>query len=771
MRIRNLAILVLGSFLVLAIMFIQFLMTPLQLEEANEFDQERVERDVERVRNYLIKEQEDLLYQAIDWSAWDETHFYVNGKNSDYVSDNLQPEMIANLQVQLMIFVNEQGEFIHTAGVNRDGTTFNLDQNFLEKISEIEFDNEVFYESHLGEMMMVASHPITRNDFSDPSGYLMMGRVIDGTYLTELSETLSVDIALSSAERTIALEQSDKISGEYIIENLDRSSVLPLSIGADREFYVEKQNNLKKFKTMAAVGFLLIALAVYFLFRQMVLGPIISLASGLRRDDGNLKIGSDRGLFKRLYEVRQLENEFSDMIRDIRQANEEITVMAYHDQLTGLGNRFYLQKNFGSFVKETAQKKAVMFFDLDGFKKVNDTWGHEVGDLLLQEMTARLKGYFDYEDVMLARIGGDEFVAVVSYHQEDYLLTRGEELKNLICQEFRLGSVSAYISASIGISLYPEEGEDLSSLLKKADAAMYEAKADGKNKVLLYKKLVETGKYIQSERLKEDTKSALENGELSLAFQPVFEASGSQMVGTEALLRWHHPEIGHVSPELFIGMMEESGTIHEVGKWVLSEGLKQLSKWHALGHRQLSMSVNFSKKQLFHKEDFLKHLDKELKKNRVPVKNFVIEITESEVSYYDNDLMLFIKDLQQRGVRVALDDFGKGTASLHGLRKLPVDIVKIDRSFMESIPHENFNASLLIGIYSLLKQLGIEVVTEGVENKEQLAFISRESNSSMQGYYFSKPLHARLITEHLTGHSEIAFTKPFDNVYPLPKGD
>ncbi|KIL43436.1 hypothetical protein KP77_31420 [Jeotgalibacillus alimentarius] len=762
------AIVILGGFLIVAVMFIQFVMTPLQLEEADEFDRQAVERDMERVKNYLEKEEDDLSHQLIDWSAWDDTYFFINDENPDYVADNLQPDMIANIQVQTVILLDENGELAYTAGVDRDDTPFPIDKAFLSSVKEQGNKNHVFYEMHNDEMMMVASHEITRNDFSDPSGFMMMGRVIDDRYLAELSDALSVDVALASEARTAGLTQANKVVSEYQLENVGRSDAITLSVGADRAFHEEKVTNLKKFKMMAAIGFILIALMIYFLFKLLVLSPIVRLAAALRAHDQTVPVKRNR-FYRNLLEVKQLENEFFGMIQDVQRANDDMTLMAYHDQLTGLKNRFYLQKHFEGFVTSSKNKKAVIFFDLDGFKKVNDTWGHEIGDLLLKEVAVRLKNYFPQEQVLISRIGGDEFIAVVSFEREEELLEAGSELKELISREFILGSVSAHVSASIGISIYPEDGTRLSTLLKKADAAMYEAKAGGKNKVLMYKKLVEAGKYLQSERLKEDSKTALKNRELSLVFQPVVSGENGHIIGAEALLRWEHPEIGPISPELFISMMEDNGVIHEVGKWVVTESLKQLHQWHNLGHRYLRLSVNFSKKQLLHKYDFLAHLDKQMKKYDIPPASFILEITESEVSYYDSDLMTFMQEVQRRGMKIALDDFGKGTASLHGLRKLPVDIVKIDRSFMESIPHEKFNTSMLTGIYSLLKQLKIGVVTEGVENKEQFSFITEQSNSNMQGYYFSKPIKDSELTEILLNLSEKAAGRLPENVYPFPK--
>lgn len=760
MRIRTLTMFVLSGFLILAFLFIQFLMTPLQLEEANGFDQQRVQRDVERVQNYLVNEQDDLLHQTIDWSAWDETYLFVNGENPGYITDNLQPDMIANLQVQIMIYLDQNGSVVYRSGVDRDGATFALSEGFVTTVKEAVARQDLFYESHQGEMVMMASHQITRNDFSDPTGYLIMGRIIDENYLAELSEELSVDVALSTEERIMSLEQADKISGEYIVENLDESFLLPLNVASDRVFYKEKQKNLKKFKTWAAIGFLLITLAVYFLFRQMLLKPIMELASGMRKHDG-VALPEGHHLFKKLYEVKKLETEFSDMINDIKRANEEITEMAYHDQLTGLGNRFYLTKMFGSFVNKSKVKKAVIFFDLDGFKKVNDTWGHEVGDLLLKEVAARVKQYFERDQVMISRIGGDEFAVILPYREMNALLDTCEELKNRLNTEFRMGSIRTFISASIGISLFPTDGKDLSMLLKHADAAMYEAKTQGKNQVFLYQDLLAAGRYGQAERLKEESKSVLCTEQLSIVYQPIFEGKVPVISGVEALLRWKHPEYGPLSPELFIEIFEESGAIHEIGRWVLSEGIKNLKEWHKLGYPNMSLSINFSKTQLLHYTEFLETLDQELEAHHIQPHLIIVEITESEVSYYDNDLMHFIEAVQKRRVRIALDDFGKGTSSLYGLRNLPVDIVKIDRSFMESIPYENFNSSILSGIYSLLKQLDIEVVAEGIENEEQLNFIVRQGETKMQGFYFSKPVSPDELTKILTGESIQVNSHPF----------
>ncbi|QKS72582.1 EAL domain-containing protein [Paenalkalicoccus suaedae] len=753
MRIRTLSLIVIGLFLILFFFFIQFFMTPALLDEANEFDEKVLDSDVSRVSNYLTMESDNLMRQNIDWSMWDDTYFFVNNQSDSYISDNLENDVLLNNRIQMIIYLDSQGSIFHSHAIDENGESTSVSSSFLERVTQLATDGEdVFFESLDGIPVLLASHPITRNDRTGESGLLLMGRIINEDYLQTLAESLSLDVALASPERDAFVSSQDKISADHMIEDVNQNTIIPLNIAADRFFYHEKQANLFNLKILVSVVLLSLASLFYFFFKSFVLDPVKRLAAILQESTAtNTSESQLSGPFNiTATEINQIELEFKQMITNIQLANEEITEMAYHDQLTKLRNRFYLTKKFDEFVNQDTRKRAVVFFDLDGFKKVNDIWGHEVGDLLLKKVAKRLKRHFKDENTIIARVGGDEFSVILPFEEKEAMLIQITEMRGELAQAFRLGSITVSISASVGISMYPDDGDQLSGLIKKADEAMYESKARGKNQLTLYQDLLVGSAFTKVETLKKDAQFVLENNQLHLVFQPIFKGENPLITGVEALLRWNHPKFGSLSPDLFIDLFEETGVINEIGIWVLKEGISKLSMWHRSGHRSLSLSFNFSKTQLQSYQAFLDELDKALKETNVAPSSIIIEITESEVSYYDNELMHFIKEIQKRNVKIAFDDFGKGSTSLSGLRKHPVDVVKIDRSFMESIPFENFNASLLTGICTLLNQLNIEIIAEGIENEAQFKFLLNHPGIKMQGYYFSKPITPEAVTELLS---------------------
>ncbi|WP_181186068.1 putative bifunctional diguanylate cyclase/phosphodiesterase [Alkalicoccus urumqiensis] len=708
--------------------------SPMLLEEAKENDARVLEENVGRTANFLELEEEALHRQLIDWSEWNETHDFIRNENDDYIDMNLEEEMLENIRVQHAAFFDESGALYYETGLPGSGTA-----EAILRQHEEEGDPVVIHAAEDG-MMMAAVHPITRNDGSDPAGMMIMSRMLDETYIENLGELLSIDIAAESAARGDAVAASDRISRTYRLQTQDAGQPLELSIAGNQTIYNSQLEHLQQLKQTAGIVFLGVLLLVLLLTRKYVVRPISQVALQLQDVQLDQRRGTRTRIHvpSRLIETQDLEKEINSMLEKLQKSHEEITELAYHDQLTGLGNRFYLTHTFTDFTAKHG-KAALFYFDLDGFKQVNDTWGHETGDLLLQEAARRIRAFFDGEEAMLARVGGDEFVVVTQAAPVDRLKQTGALLVDVVSREYRFGSVVTSVTASVGVASYPADAEALSQLLQAADQAMYEAKQTGKARAAVYAEMELADGFTRRETLKRDLVKALSRGELRLVYQPIYE-SGRKVQGAEALLRWRHPVYGEVFPNQFIPLMEESGVIHEAGRWVLRESAGQLKRWQEQERPDLYVSMNVSKAQLSEYRSFLTVLDEVLSETGVSPKKLQMEITESEVHYDDSDLVTFIEEVSRRGVRTALDDFGKGTASLYGLRHLPVDVVKMDRSFMENIPYDAFNASVLVGINSLLQELDVHVTAEGIENDEQYHFLLKHGITSMQGYYFSRPL-------------------------------
>ncbi len=436
----------------------------------------------------------------------------------------------------------------------------------------------------------------------------------------------------------------------------------------------------------------------------------------------------------RTEELRRSNRQLEGEIIERRQAESKLNYLAYHDPLTGLANRRYFIERLEASLIDATRKNhrvAVLFIDLDQFKQVNDSLGHGVGDELLVAVAAGLCEHVRLID-MLARLGGDEFICVmeaVRTDEEVEMLAR--EVIGAFELPFRLGEHELFLSASVGISVFPNDGTSVDDLLRNADSAMYRAKAMGRGHYHFYTPEMtrDAQERIQIETL---LRRALSNGELSVHLQPQVEAEGGRLVGAEALVRWDSPELGSVPPARFIPLAEDSDIIITLGTWVLRETCRQVMKWQASGFELPQVSVNLSVKQL-ERPEFVDTLLEILDETGIEPSRLKLEITESVVMAVD-DAFSLLDRLRKIGISLALDDFGTGYSSLSYLKMLPVQQLKIDRSFVIGIGTNPEDEAIIRSVMALARSLDFEVVAEGVETVEQAAFLKASGCHQLQGF-------------------------------------
>lgn len=438
------------------------------------------------------------------------------------------------------------------------------------------------------------------------------------------------------------------------------------------------------------------------------------------------------------------------LVKDVteqKKMQNKIKHMAYHDTLTGLPNRYLFNEYLKSGItrcEHNNHKLAVMFIDLDRFKQINDTLGHNIGDLLLQQAAKRLKQSVRQVDIV-ARQGGDEFIILLEDIQREDVQRIAQNILNLFVESFVLDGYEAYTSPSIGISLYPADGKNEVDLIKNADSAMYQAKNQGKNTYSFYN-FIQDNNNLNRLTLENNLRKAIQNNELSLKFQPKVELESGNIIGTEALARWDHPEYGLISPSEFIPIAEETGLIIPLGTQVLEKACRQNKKWHEKGFTNLVIAVNISVLQ-FQKEDLVKTVTNILEKTKLNPNYLLLEITESVLQDVEESRII-INRLKTLGVRVSLDDFGTGYSSLSVLKHLPIHYLKIDKSFIDDI-HTN-EKNIVKAIIEMGHNLNFKLVAEGIENEEQLSYLKQNGCQYGQGYLFSKPMNAKDIENLLT---------------------
>ena len=424
-----------------------------------------------------------------------------------------------------------------------------------------------------------------------------------------------------------------------------------------------------------------------------------------------------------------------------RQADEELAFLATHDPLTGLPNRTLIVDRVEQMLARSRRAHtpvAAVFVDLDNFKLINDTLGHAAGDELLKAVAARLHGILRETDA-LGRLGGDEFVVIA----EDISLDAGpeliaERLAEALAEPFALleGRSRVEVRASLGIAVATAGGTS-EELLRNADIAMYSAKWQGKNRYVVFES--EMHGAVQSRlELEMDLREALGKGQFHLVYQPIFDLAGMTPTGLEALIRWRHPDRGEVQPEDFIPLLEETGLINEIGRWVLNEACSRTAAWHAQGH-SLGIAVNVSAKQL-DSDAFVSHVFEALDVNGLDPWMLTLEVTETTLMRDVEDTARRLTALRELGVRIAIDDFGTGYSSLAHVQRFPVDSLKIDRSFIAGLQHSREGEAIIHTLVQLGKALSIETVAEGIEQQLELNQLKGESCDSGQGFLFARPL-------------------------------
>ncbi len=442
--------------------------------------------------------------------------------------------------------------------------------------------------------------------------------------------------------------------------------------------------------------------------------------------------------------------------RDIsarKQAEATVTFQAYHDLLTGLPNRALFNDRVRQAISQArrhGQALAVMFLDMDRFKVVNDTLGHLVGDGLLQGMTQRLRDSLREGDT-LARIGGDEFMLLLPHvRSRDNAAFIAQKILASLQQPFLIDSHEIYSGMSIGIALYPDDGDNLETLVKHADLAMYHAKDNGRND---YRFFTHELNHTLTGRLamENDMRHAITRGEFEMYYQPQVDIHSQRIRGMEALIRWHHPERGMISPAEFIPIAEECGLIAPISEWVLDAACKQAKTWRDSQFPPISLGVNLSARQIEHPH-FVDRFIQSLKDNGVDGKGIEIELTESTLMRDMEGAIEKLRRLAEQGVEISIDDFGTGYSSLSYLKKLPVHTLKIDRSFIHDLVAPSNGSTIVAGITAMAKGLHLNVVAEGVETRTQLDYLESIGCDSYQGYLFSRPVAASDATGLLQSH-------------------
>ncbi|MGY4493845.1 putative bifunctional diguanylate cyclase/phosphodiesterase [Pseudomonas sp. TE3610] len=446
--------------------------------------------------------------------------------------------------------------------------------------------------------------------------------------------------------------------------------------------------------------------------------------------------------------VSMLDIRTSLLARSLDRANSELVKLALHDSLTHLPNRILLNDRLEQAIhKATRQRSefAMLFMDLDGFKAINDTYGHHTGDQLLIEVGNRLLAA-KHDEATVARLGGDEFVLLTDHCDPEDAAVLAQSLVEDIKQPYRLGQHTVHLSVSIGIAVFPADGGSGHELMVNADAAMYHAKEQGRDGYCFFEKAMNANAHQQLQ-MQQDLRKALARNEFVLFYQPKIIAPAGPMTGVEALLRWNKPDMGMVPPDRFLPLAERTGLIVPIGNWVINEACRQMAEWHSQGKRDWSIAVNLSTVQLAHSE-LVEVVRTALQRNGLPAHSLTLEITETTAMRDAEAALIVLDQLAALGVGISIDDFGTGYSSLLYLKRLPANELKIDRGFVTELSQGNEDEAIVSAIVALGKTLGLKIVAEGVETAEQREMLTDLGCDVLQGYLLGRPMSAVKIAEH-----------------------
>ena len=439
---------------------------------------------------------------------------------------------------------------------------------------------------------------------------------------------------------------------------------------------------------------------------------------------------------------RQMRTRTGLLADSLAHANEKLLQAALHDPLTQLPNRMLLQDRIEQAIEKAQRRQfsfAVMFCDLDGFKAINDAYGHQLGDKLLIKMSERVSALLRSQDTF-ARLGGDEFVIVFQVDDPEDAAVVAERIIACVAEPFLIDALELQVTASLGIALYPADATEERALMAHADAAMYHTKDSGRNGYTFFTESMHVSANRQLKLLQE-LRRAIQRDELVLHYQPKFPANGQALIGAEALVRWQHPELGLLSPDTFIPVAERSGLILPLGDWVLDRACAQLRQWHDAGHPEWSMAVNLSPLQ-FGSSTLLETVRRTLEKHALDPRHLTLEVTETTAMKDVEASLQILHGLTAMGVNISIDDFGTGYSSLLYLKRMPATELKIDRAFVRDLEDNAEDAAIVSSIIALGRSLQLQIVAEGVETDGQRQYLSDLGCDLLQGYHLGRPVAA-----------------------------
>lgn len=782
-----------------------YLLRDLYLKAFENFENLTMTENMNKVKGEIDDLAKRMATSCRDWAIWDDSYIFAQRADNSFIERNLIDENFDNYKVNLILFVDGTGSVLYGKQKdNQGGPVRDIDQRTLDAFksfgifnhskTKTDFNGLIFIEE---SPMIISTAEILKTDGSGPSvGHVIFGCVLDNYTLDLISETLNMKvtgrallkstdkdlIGISDNQIKIIPIDEQSIVGRIYLPEMGQNYYEELSVEMPRSIMAIGYRST--IVIMILVPFILFIVFAILLFglNWLVLTRITTLNAQVmsikENQSPSTRVSEDRScdeishlseeinlmlaglevLQNGLIEAKDtLEQKVIDRTQTLQITNErleveiierqriqeEVTYLAYHDNLTGLPNRLLVTDRINQGIILANRREipiSVMFIDLDGFKVINDTLGHQQGDLLLKQVGERLVGVIRKNDTV-CRIGGDEFVLFINgYHHESDLEIIAHKIIDSFREPFILKDHEYYITSSMGIAQYPIDGDDVETLMKNADMAMYEAKNRGKNQFQKCSKTLRENA-LETMAITNSLHRAIDRGEMQLFYQPQVNAATGKIEGVEALIRWNHPEFGFISPAKFIPIAEKTRLILPIGHWVLRTACQQCKAWQDKGFAPIRMAVNFSIHQM-NQPNIKEIISEVLNEFELHPKYLEMELTESIAMDQKGHIKGVLSQLKSLGVSLSIDDFGTEYSSLSRLKDLPIDRIKIDMSFVFGIGNSEKDEAIIKTIILLAKNLGLATIAEGVETQMGLDFLNAHGCDELQGYWMYKPMPA-----------------------------
>ncbi|MEM7281940.1 MAG: EAL domain-containing protein, partial [Pseudomonadota bacterium] len=720
----------------------------------NSMESSVAKENLSRINGMLQAETQNLTKTATDWGHWHDMYRFAMGDYSEFEEDHMDDDLLQRLGISWFLVLDLEGNIL----VNRGGTDALLKATRTQDLLHKEKHKSVsgFLEIN-GKTYIFSSLPVLDGDgLGTPAGSLTLARQLDQSFVDINQRRFAVEFDIIETPSSTTLDScpSNYHCDQSLLYDIYGSPIAALVTYTSRDLFTLGRDGLNIVLALLAVAGLLYVVLTWVLLRKLVLKRLGHLATHIRAiaESGDL---TQRLISQEQDEIGRVAHDLNTMTDNLERADKRVRYLAFHDVVTGLPNRRKLDETIFHALSSDSdtQYLTMLYIDLDRFKFVNDTLSHAIGDKLLVSASTRLKQCVQSQDFnengFIARVGGDEFIIVFFQNLSISQSCRvARAVIETLEQPFFIEEEKLHISGSIGISSYPKDSDNAEGLIKQADIAMYRAKESGGGSYHVYNSALDAA-YHERVQLDRELTLALERNQFRLFYQPLLDFEAGRIIGCEALIRWHHPNFGLIPPSEFIPMAEENGTITDIGRWAILEACRQIREWKDANLGELKVAVNVSPKQ-FRKGDLVEDVRYALDLHDLPGHCLGIELTESSVMQHPDEVVKVLKRLKVLGLSISMDDFGTGYSSLSHLRKLPIDIIKIDRSFVVDMVSNGEDRALVSTIIAMGHSLNRHVIAEGVESIYQVMLLRNEGCHTMQGYFFGKPVPPEQFVQYLS---------------------